>query len=178
MKIKSIDPNMYYKNESIRDIVKKGLGESYANSVKSLEVDDSVILVAVHNDSYVGFVCGYNHENPEEYIDYIDDNYESNSLLEKISVLSKYRNQGIATQLCTELLDKLKQPTITDVWVRAGSVDSTVLFEKFNFEKIDGCENRWYKESLKSNSENFCPDCGKICECNALAYIYRNDFSK
>lgn len=176
MIIEEIDSNTYLSNENIRDIVEVGMGSTYADSVRSLKEEESVILVAIVDDMYVGFACGYNHQNPEEYIDYLEKDYGANSLLEKVSVLPEYRGEGIATALYKERLKKLTQPTIADAWVRTESVDSTVLLESFGFEIIGRDENRWLEESLEAEDSNFCPDCGEICKCDAIAYIYRDKY--
>ena len=171
VKIREIEASEY--NNAVKDVVSKALGITYAESVQSLNKPDSVLLVAETDDSVVGFACGYNSDNPEEYIKSLG-NIGGNSILEKIAVLPEYRGQGVGTELYRKRLEKLNQPTIAESWIRTDSPDSTILLENFGFEQIQLIENKWYEESIEARDENFCPDCGEVCRCDSAIYILEN----
>lgn len=169
VEIQSIEKSEY--EDLAKNIVSKGVGVTYAENVRSLEKCDSILLIARIDDSIVGFACGYNSDNPEEYIESLETDTGANSILEKISILHEYRGQGIGTELYRERLRRLQQPTIAESWIRTDSPDSTILMEKFGFKKIHYIENKWYEESQMAQDDNFCPDCGRICKCDSAIYI-------
>lgn len=158
-------------DEGVKQVVREGLGKSYSESVKSLDEKDSVLLVAYSDGEPVGFACGYNHKNPEDYIDKFNDSTNANSILEKIAVLPEYRGIGLGTKLYKKRLEILEQPTIAESWIRTEDTDSTALLEKFGFERIQYIEDRWLSESRESNDDDFCPDCGRICRCDSAVYL-------
>lgn len=173
MEVKSISKDYYY--EHVQELVEECLGKTYSENVVSLDEDDKVLLVVEENDKTIAFACGYNSETPEDYIDYLNKDLGANSILEKVVVDSEHRGKGLGTMLLKERLKRLEQPTIVEAWIRSDSPDSTSLLEKNGFEIVEKFENRWYEESKKAKDENFCPDCGQICECDSAVYIYKNN---
>lgn len=173
MNIQEIDESDYSK---VVNIVKEGLGETYANNVESLEKEDNVLLTAKENGEIVGFACGYNSDNPEEYVDNFNEETPAKSILEKVVVREGYRGKGIGSKLTEERLNRLEQPTLAEAWMRTGEPDSTIILENFGFELLKRIENAWYEESIEEEDEEFCPDCGKICECNSGIYILKEKY--
>ncbi|WP_167837453.1 GNAT family N-acetyltransferase [Halosimplex halophilum] len=53
-------------------------------------------------------------------------------------------------------------------WLRPHTVDSSALFEKMGFERMDTVED--FYRSLDDERE--CPDCGTPCECSAGIYVW------
>lgn len=158
-------------DEEIMKVIKQGLGDTYSQDVKSLEEEDSVLLVSKVNNKIVGFGCGYNSESAEEYSNILEQDLNANSVLEKVSVLESYRSKGIGSKLLRERLKRLKQPTITESWIRSDSPDSTSLLESHGFERLKFVEDRWLEESKEEDDPNFCPDCGRICRCDCAVYV-------
>ena len=169
MIIEEISKDEYYN--SVYDLVKDNLGYTYANNVKSLTEEDSVLLIANKNENIAGFACGYNINNETDYINNYRIDNEINSVLEKIVVHPDYRGLGIGKQLTKEKLKLLNGHTIVECWVRSDSPDSSLIYESLDFELINTLENNWLEESKNAKDENFCPDCGEICYCDSKIYV-------
>ena len=157
-------------SDDIRDLVRVGLGDTYAENIKSVTKENNVLLVAKSDGKPVGFACGYDGEDPTEYLS-MDVDVEANSLLEKNAVHPDFRGEGIGTLLTEERLKRLEQSTIAESWMRTGSPDSTIILEKLGFKLVRKEEDRWYDESIEAGDPNFCPDCGKVCYCDCAVYI-------
>lgn len=114
--IERISADEYDKD--VKRVVKEGIGKSYSDNVKSLDEKDGVLLVAYSNGEPVGFACGYNHKNPEDYIDKFNDSINANSILEKIAVLPEYRGIGLGTKLYEKGSESLSnQPSLSHGFV-------------------------------------------------------------
>lgn len=160
-------------NDEIRNLVETGLGETYSKNISSCDKKDSVLVCALHKDDIIGFACGYNSDDPEKYIEPLDTNTGSNSILEKIVVKPEFRGLGIGASLTEYRIEKLDKPIITELWIKEDQDDLSNFYERLGFDLVQKYENRWYKESKNTDDEMFCPSCGSICECDSAVYILR-----
>lgn len=70
--------------------------------------------------------------------------------LHDIAVIEKYKKKGVGSQLMNFMLETARLKNVEEIFleVRQSNVTAITLYEKYNFEKIDGRKN-YYTEPVE-----------------------------
>lgn len=161
------------------------LGEKYLDTSRLEKAlnpkSETVCLVATDlEDEFLGFAIAL-VITPPEVTSKINKAEPPTELLknEKIGLLdtacvkTSAEGEGIGTAFIQALMNHLEKQNVTNFfcisWLRDNHVDSSVIFEKFDFKQLLEIEKYWYNESLEQDYS--CPDCGQPCSCTARIYF-------
>jgi GNAT superfamily N-acetyltransferase len=97
---------------------------------------------------------------------------EEVAIFQASAVSEQWEGNGIGTVLMDARLRLAREvgvdSAVGTAWLRPNTVDSSALFEKLGFERMDTVED--FYRSL--DGERDCPDCGTPCECAAGIYVW------
>lgn len=151
----------------------KSLVSIAADSITSCEI----YVATDQSNELTGFVVGTTlpASHLENWIAVQPDPFPTatrNGFIQAIAVSPHHEHEGIATELLDRVLTHFTDVGAGEVyavsWQRENTVDSTGLFEKFDFENLSYIDSFYaYGESPRQD----CPDCSTDhCTCDGIIY--------
>ncbi|QLH83783.1 GNAT family N-acetyltransferase [Halosimplex pelagicum] len=97
---------------------------------------------------------------------------EEVAVFQASAVREDWEGKGIGSALMDARLRFTRKISVDSAigtaWLRPHTVDSSILFEKMGFERLDTIEN--FYQTI--DDERDCPDCGTPCGCSAGIYVW------
>jgi ribosomal protein S18 acetylase RimI-like enzyme len=144
---------------------------------KAVQDDNQVNagVVTNENDNVVGF--GFYAVGNDEWMEPYLQNAElynaikhGYGMIETVAVKEEVENNGIASEILAYELEMLREQSVEYAysvsWNREHTVDSRVLFDKFEFSAVSTVED--YYQKLPDTVT--CIDCTGKCTCEATIY--------
>ena len=170
------EPKRFDRRE-IADLWERRTGMGIDSTLDALFDDESAVygVVATRVEQVVGsgLVAVYSSEGVSEYFHIDVSEYPVaglNGVLLAGVVSEEWEGKGIGTDLMRIRLDLLTQNDVGaafgTAWLRDDHVDSSALFEKCGFERLETIPAYYQQEETSRD----CPDCEETCECAAAIY--------
>lgn len=167
-----------YDRQEIRQLWTERTGLAIENTLDAVFDDDRAAygILATDVEEIVG--CGIVLVVPppgiHEYFDVETDDYpvsEQNAILAAGVVQESWEGRGIGTELMRLRLELVQEfhevgAAFGTAWLRPDTVDSSALFEKLGFARLETVENYYRRMEF----ERDCPDCEGTCTCSATIY--------
>lgn len=167
----------------IEQLWSRRLGSDPSSALDLALDDESAVhaCVATNIEEIVGFgICLI--LQPAELEDLYSVSFDGYPLGDRIAVMHMaavdegWENRGIGSALMQVRLSLACEYYDVDSafglsWLRENHLDSSVLFEKFGFERVDTVEGYFGGGDGRSD----CPDCGAHCECSAGLYFWTDE---
>jgi len=167
-----------YDRREVSKLCARRTGFEQGNTLDLLFDDDhavyGVLAIDVERIVGVGIVQVFHRSGAADYLSVDTEGYpigEANAVLHVGVVHEDWEDRGLGTELMRIRLDFIREAHDPDAafgvaWLRPHTVDSSALFEKFGFDRLDTVAE-YYRGS---RGEHGCPDCGRPCTCTAAIY--------
>ena len=174
-----VRPLKSYDQRPVTTLWSRRTGLELENSLELVFDDESAAygLVVTEIETIVGFGIVYVFP-PEGVLDYLPGDTEAlpvgeeNALIHAVGVTEEWEGRGVGGAVLYYLLEMVRDAhdvewAFGNAWLREGRTDSTVLFERFGFERHMTVEDSFQR----SHGERACPDCApEKCTCSSAIY--------
>jgi GNAT superfamily N-acetyltransferase len=162
----------------ILDLWDRRAGFGISNTVEAVLDDETAAygFVATNVETVVGFgvVLLLTAEGARNAFPVSLDGYslgDEVAVFHASAVEEGWEGRGIGSVLMWARLELARDQydidaAVGNAWLRPHRVDSSALFEKFGFERIETVP----KFAQRSDGDRDCPDCDGTCDCSSAIY--------
>ena len=167
-----------YDRREITTLYERRTGFELTDSLDRVFDDElpvyGLLAIDVEQIVGVGIAQVYHREGIEQYLAVDTDGYptgDANGVMHAGVVHEDWEGRGLGTELMRLRLELLREAHDVDAvfgvsWIRPHTVDSSVLFEKLGFTRLDTVDD-YYERTSGSRD---CPDCEQSCTCAGAIY--------
>jgi len=130
--------------------------EYYPNEVFKSDIEQEHLYLLKENENILGSFVIYEHENPEEDVEW-ENSKEKSYLLNRVGVNVEYLRQGIGQKLINEAcaLAKDKGAKYLRLLVSEVNVPAINLYLKCNLKKVNGIHEEKIRDDFSLNEYGF-----------------------
>jgi len=174
-----------FDRHEVKKLYARRVGVGFENTLDLVFDSDASAeaIVATKGESVIGFavVLFLTAEGVETYFQGAKPNYpigEINAVFHALAVSEKWERRGIGSELMRQRLCIAHSVSninaaFANVWLRPHTVDASVLFEKYGFERLETVNEAFSSTPGKRE----CPDC-EPNNCSCASAVYAKVFEK